>query len=128
MIKCLLLLTAWQICMGKKTLSKKKKLPLRSVWLLPLLFRYLEIGQLRHIFSEYQRYLLGNWADFYGKANQQLLSPTWVSKGLVCRKRVSCIVDSRSDWFIILAYVSDKTNMGSPHIHLTVFYNNLLSG
>ena len=35
---------------------------------------------------------------------------------LICRKRVSCGVDRRNDWFMILAYVSDKTNMGSPHI------------
>jgi hypothetical protein len=35
--------------------------------------------------------------------------------GLVCRKRVSC-VDRRNDWSVILAYVFDKTNMGSPHI------------
>jgi hypothetical protein len=48
--------------------------------------------------------------------------------GLVCRKRVSCGVDKRDDWSIILAYVSDKTNMGSPHILLAIFYNNLLSG
>jgi hypothetical protein len=29
---------------------------------------------------------------------------------------------------MILAYVSDKTNVGSPHIHLAIFYNNLLLG
>ena len=29
---------------------------------------------------------------------------------------------------MILAYVCYKTNMGSPHIHLAIFYNNLLSG
>ena len=83
---------------------------------------------MRHIFSGYGWYLLGTWADFFGKVYQQLLSPTWNSMGLVCRKRVSCGVDKRDDWSIILAYVSDKTNMGSPHILLAIFYNNLLSG
>jgi hypothetical protein len=37
-------------------------------------------------------------------------------------------VDRRNDWFLILAYVSDTTNMGSVHIHLAIFYSNLLSG
>ena len=43
---------------------------------------------------------------------------------LICRKRLSCGVDRRNDWSVILAYVSDKTNMGSPHICLAIFYNN----
>jgi hypothetical protein len=30
--------------------------------------------------------------------------------------RVSCGVDRRNDWSMLLAYASDKTNMGSPHI------------
>jgi hypothetical protein len=48
--------------------------------------------------------------------------------GLVCRKRVFCGVDRRNDWSVILAYVSDKTNMDSPLIRLAIFYNNLLAG
>jgi hypothetical protein len=60
-------------------------------------------------------------ADFYVRGYQQLVSPTWNPKGLVCRKRVFCGVDRRNDWSMILAYVSDKTNMGSPHIHLAIF-------
>ena len=40
--------------------------------------------------------------------------------GLVCRKRVSCVVD-RSDWPMILTYVSAKTNMGTP-IFIWLFF------
>jgi hypothetical protein len=65
---------------------------------------------------------------FYDRDYQKLLSPTWNPMGLVCRKRVSCSVDRRNDWSLLLAYVSGKTNMGSSHICLALFYNNLLSG
>jgi hypothetical protein len=48
--------------------------------------------------------------------------------GLVCRRKGTCIVDRRSDWSVILAYISGKTNMSSPSILLAIFYNHLLSG
>ena len=35
--------------------------------------------------------------------------------------RESCVVD-RSDWSIILTYVSGKTNIGSPHIRMVIFF------
>lgn len=40
--------------------------------------------------------------------------------GLVYRRTGSCIAD-RSDWSLILTYVSGTTNMGSPHICLAIF-------
>lgn len=43
--------------------------------------------------------------------------------GLVYR-RGSCIADRRSDWSMILTYVSGKTSMGSPHIRLAMFYSH----
>jgi hypothetical protein len=61
----------------------------RSVWLSLLLFLYPGVGRLRLIFSGYGWYLLGTWADFYGRVYQQLLFPTWNPMSLVCRKRVS---------------------------------------
>lgn len=35
-------------------------------------------------------------------------------------RRGSCTVN-RSYWYVIITYVSGKTNMGSPHIHLAIF-------
>jgi hypothetical protein len=90
--------------------------------------QYLEAGQLKQVFSGCGWYLLGTWLHFYGRAYHQLLSPTWNSMGLICRKIVSCVVDTRSDWSVILAYVSNKTNTGSPHTFLDIIYNHLLSG
>jgi hypothetical protein len=46
---------------------------------------------------------------------------------LIYVERVSYSVDRRNDWFVILEYVSEETNIGSPHICLSIFYNNLLS-
>lgn len=41
---------------------------------------------------------------------------------LVCRKRVSRVVDRSGDWSVTLAYISDKTNMDSLHIRLAIFF------
>jgi hypothetical protein len=37
------------------------------------------------------------------------------------------VLIEKNDWSVMVAYVSDKTNMGSPHILLAVFYNNVFS-
>jgi len=61
----------------------------------------------------------------YIRAYQQLLFSTWDSMGLLYRRTGSCIAD-RSDWSLILTYVSGTTNMGSPHIYLAIFCNHLV--
>jgi hypothetical protein len=52
--------------------------------------------------------------------NNSYLPPgiLWV---LNVEKECLVVLIEKNDWTMILAYVSDKTNMGSPHICLAIF-------